>query len=241
MITDKIAEAHYVATEQQVESMARERYNANAVIHTTGETYLRVVVAACQARLGKRPRGRPTADKTGQTSVLELAHQRFYPAILRGVTTPDVEPDESQPHEEQQRRMLARNSRSNYARTSKSELLRYIERGGDLRALDVETVTKRTLRATTAAPESTDKRERQVNRAQGSLLRALRRQAKTDPDQARLACSAALAALQEVLDAIEETDTDKKSVRTTTVSNSSRTSGGHRRTRVGEPLLNRGA
>lgn len=201
---DKIASAHYVANDAQIEALAREQYTATAQVGVANATYLRILVAGCQAELGGR-RGRAPVRPDAQTAVLERVHERFYAAVLRGVTTEDVAPDDTLDRAEKGRRMLERNRRSGFARSAATTLRNYVQAGGDLRALDVETTTKTALQqfvASKAAPD-TDKLGARVARAEKTLLTALKRMAKEDPDRAAEAMEAITEHLQLALGELE--------------------------------------
>ncbi|HXS14452.1 MAG TPA: hypothetical protein VN734_17265 [Acidobacteriaceae bacterium] len=201
---DKIASAHYVANDAQIEALAREQYISTAQVSVANATYLRVLVAGCQAELGGR-RGRAPVRPDAQSAVLERVHERFYAAVLRGVTTEDVVADDSLDRAEKGRRMLERNRRSGFARSAATTLRNYVQAGGDLRALDVETTTKTALQqfvASKAAPD-VDRIGARVARAERTLLAALKRMAKEDPDRAAEAMEAITEHLQVALSELE--------------------------------------
>lgn len=233
-LIEKLEKAHFVATDAQVESLALERYsNAAHAVRADG-TYLRVLVVATQSQVGTRRRGR--LDAAAQTNVLEAVHEKFYAAVLRGVTTPEVAPDDALAQSDRTLRSLERNRRSAFARSAKSTLSAYVRAGGDLRALVASQVTKAALRAAIAPPEPPDKVTRQIARSEGALLRALKRQAKVDPVAAERDIERCIEELQNVLDSLD-TGGDAAAA-TTVVGVTARTP---QRTRVGVPMLNRGA
>lgn len=186
---------HYIATAAQVEQLANERHTSSTLAVKSDETYLRILLAAAQAKLGKsKPRRKPTTDT--QLGVLGQVSAPLYEAVLRGITTDDVAHSDNLEPDESKRRSLVRNSRSGFARSSKSTLKTFITKGGNLRSLDVATVTKRAIRAVFKPAEPVDRVERQVARAQGALLRALARQAKGKPGAAQDAAGRAVDAIQ---------------------------------------------
>jgi hypothetical protein len=239
-ILSKLEHATSIPTDSQIESLALERYNNALVVMRVDSTYLRVLVMASQAQLGKSKRGK--VDAEGQTKVLESVHERFYAAVLRGVTTHDIAIEPGLDPKENTRRSLERNRRSAFARSAKSTLLAYVTGGGDLRALDPNNTSKAGLRKAVEKPEPTDRTERQIVRAKGSLYRALARQARASPDAAREAIETAVEELQALLEQlgpeVEERDEDEAP---TPQPNRRATDQGHARTRVGIPMLNRGA
>lgn len=190
---DNIVKHHYVATDAQVESLAREQYTASAEVARANSTYLRVLVAGCQAELGSK-RGRAPGIES-QLAVLEKVHERFYAAVLRGVTTSDVEPNDALESTERGRRQLERNRRSGFARSAATTVRNYIRSGGDLRGLDVETTTKTGL-AKAFAPSPESKVAGRILRAEKALLRAVKFQARADPTKAAADLEAIIQRLQ---------------------------------------------
>lgn len=237
-IISKLVAAHFVATVAQVETLAHERYATNTAVLQADGTYLRVALVDAQSVLGK-PRGRGTKPNAeAQLEVLGKTNEKFYPAVLRGVTTEDIAVEAGLDPKEQSRRALERNSRSAFARSALSTLTAYVRAGGDLRTLDAETVTKASLRAATAPPEPTDKVARQVQRAAGSLLRAVTRRAREHPDEAREEIGRVMEELQKVLDSLGNGDEEHEE---TTVTTRAPRDTGATRTRVGVPQFHRGA
>lgn len=225
-IIEKIESAHHVATEQQIELLAQNHYTSLAAGARANGTYLKAVIVAAQSKLGKRGR-RPGTDS--QLAVLTGVHERFYAAVLRGVTTPDVAAEEGLERAEKQRRSIERNARSNFARTAMLVLTGYVERGGDLRSLDVTTVTKTTLREFNRPELQGDPLSARTIRAQEGLLRALEKRARGDPAGAKAFAEQAAAALRTLAASI----TVPRETGETTVIGSRRNA----RTRVGVPVM----
>lgn len=222
-VIEKIEASNHVATEQQIESLALNHYTSQTGVARADGTYLKAVIVAAQSKLGKRG-PRPKAD--AQLSVLTGVHERFYAAVLRGVTTPDVAAEENLERAERQRRNLERNARSNFARTAFSVLTGFIERGGDLRGLDLSTVTKGSLREFGRPELSGDPISARAIRSQEGLVRAIAQVARGDPAAAREVAERAIAALRTLLATI----TVQPDVGETTVI-------GSRRTRAGQPVM----
>lgn len=195
-IQQTIAKAHYVATEAQVEDLTVAQWQAASGLEIHNATYLRVTLAQAQAKTGTKARGRHSKD--AQLAVLVAVNAIFYAAVLRGLVKADpaIAQDDALEPPEKSRRALERNRRSTFARTSYRELVGFVERGGDLRTLDVETVSKASLRAFGKAPESKDRTERALERAQGAILRAINRLARGDPGAAVERLDVVIGALQ---------------------------------------------
>jgi hypothetical protein len=229
---ENLAKHHYVATEAQVESLAREQYSAASQMAVANSTYLRVLIAGCQAELGQRRRGPVRAD--AQMEVLEKVHARFYAAVIRGVTTDDVAQDDSLDRTERGRRQLERNRRSGFARSAATTLRNYVRSGGDLRALEVDSVSKGDLQKFVAAHEApgADKFGLRIQRAEKSILNAIKQQARGDPEKAVATLEALLERLQL---ALEQLEPDKTLV--SRPPGEHVTAREHARTRVGEPIL----
>lgn len=238
-ILAKLEKNHWVANEHEVETLARDRYvNAHATAMADG-SYLKITLVAAQANLGKsrkvRAAAAKSADKEAQLQVLKSVHERFYPHVLKGITTDDIAIEDGIDTTESRRRSLERNARSAFARSAYSTLRAYAEAGGDLRALDAATVSKVGLRKALAPPEPTDRIARAIQRSQKALLRAIARQATRNPEAAVETVENAISALQRVLESLE---VEAEETGTTTVVGKDK---GPQRTRVGVPLLNRGA
>lgn len=231
---DKIEKAPQSVTDTQVEHLAREAYTAGTLVKRTGETYLRILTARCQSKLGtvrKGPGRKAAIAKDAQLTVLEEAHEKLYAAVLRGVTTPDVADEPGLEKAERSARALARNGRSAFARQSKSVLLMYINAGGDLRALTPKDVTKTSLRAFAAPTLQADPEER-IERSGDAFVRIVQAQARGDPHRTRAVVERYMEELQKILD---ELDSEDHSATTTIVGKA------HARTRAGQPMLHRPA
>lgn len=228
-------EAHPAgATEAQVEQLAHAMYTAGSQARRADSTYFRVLLIACQAKLGG-PRGRgrrPALDAQAQLTVLEATHERFYAAVLRGVTTEDVAHADGLDTAEKQRRMLERNRRSGFARSAVSTLRAFTEAGGDLRGLDAATASKSAVRAALKPEEPTDKVARQISRSEGALLRAIARQARASPDAAAGTVERLMGELQKVLDDLGTEPEQPEHTATTTILGRAAP---HTRTRAGQP------
>ena len=236
-VQQTIAKANWVATDQQVEQLAAAQYHASAEAEGYNLTYLRVLVVRVQSKVGTKRRGRQLAQDAA-LAVIEQEATPLYAAVLRGITTPDIAPDDTMEPTERSRRALERNRRSTFARSAKTTLVNYVRGGGDIRTLDPASVSKASLRAAIAPPEPTNRTERSLERAQGAWLRALNRLARGDPDAARTRLEAMLETLQARLDALEP-QADVGGQTTTVVAQQPPPR--HTRTRVGVPQLHRGA
>lgn len=174
-IVKSIEAANYRPTHEQLEQLA---FTVTLGLNSRG-TYLRVLAAAVvDANVTKR----------GQIGALNKAHANFYPDILKGVGGNSLDPKE-------------RERRGTFARTSLSTLRSFVRHGGDIRALDLATLTKASLRKATQPAEAADRAERSMSRSNATLVRAARRLARRDPARARELIRHAIEALKEAMPA----------------------------------------
>ena len=163
-VIEAIIKAKFLATEEQVETLAGIVAQGQAA----EGTYLSVLVACSQAELaGKR---KPSKDT--QLAAINTVHERFYPAALRGVGPEDMTDE-------------VRNAKGVRFRTSASDLRHYVKMGGDLRALDAAAVTKAQLRAEGKTVPTGTRAERSLTKAHDALFRGLQRLARRDVSTAR--------------------------------------------------------
>lgn len=181
-VVEAIIAANYMANELQVEQLASQVVAGDEA----DQTYFRVIIAHMQSRLGRPRRGRPPE----QEPVLDMIHQQLYPAALRGVGPEDLDKNE-------------RNRRGTKFRTAASTIRYFIQNGGDIRTVDVSTVTKTGLRRAVQAeeaPEGETRNQRAVRRGQEMMVRNIERMARTDPDMARQQLEAVLNELEDLLE-----------------------------------------
>lgn len=132
----------YLISDAAIATLAKEYVTGIASIEKVRGNYLRALVAHSQAAcFGTK---RLTTEKT--LDLVQKVHERLYGIVLSAITTADIAPDAEAPAEEQHRRALERNRRSNFARSAKSTLDAWIQFGGKLKDLRPEDVTKEGLR-----------------------------------------------------------------------------------------------
>ena len=122
--------------------------------------------------------------------MLESVSQPYYAAVLRGVGPPEIDSRE-------------RTRRATFARTAKATLVAWVREGGDIRALDVATVTKTALRAevSNSRAEKGFNAEQRIERAQAAILDVA---ARATPQEARNYILTVMSALQNALDDLAE-------------------------------------
>lgn len=217
-IIQSIERVNYAANDSQVEQLAHA-----VVLGKRGEsTYLRVLAAHCQSQLG---RGRRRVPTDAQEAIIDRVHAKLYPHVQRGVQANGL--GDELPAAEV-------NRRATFARTSASELRGYVNRGGDLRELIVGELTRAQLRKFGAEVPKGTRAERSLIKSADAVERAARRVARGDPDAAYEAIEATIAKLQAVLASLEEPE-EHGETRTPAADR------GPARTRVGTPMLHKGA
>lgn len=191
----------YAMTDAQVEGLARDIAISNEHLSGGRTTYLRVLVTHIQATLGKVKRGKTVVAQT-QLDVLADVSTRLYAAVLRGITTHDLEPSEGLEQSELTRRSIERNRRSTFARSAKSTLAAWVKTGGDMRSLDADTVTRDPLAAEVRGKRGVNSTAYAIERHRLAIVRLVEREALKDPGGARLDVESTIEALQNVLDAM---------------------------------------
>lgn len=187
-IIQTIERANYAATDTQVETLA----HAVALGRRCESTYLRVLVAHCQAEIGG---GRRKIAADAQEAIIDKVHTRLYAHVQKGVVANGMGSDEMPQAEI--------NRRSTFARSSTSELRGYVQRGGDLRALKVGELTRQFLRKYGRKIPTGTRAERALANGAETVRKALERIAKNDPDSARAKLDALIADLQAILESDE--------------------------------------
>lgn len=221
-IVEMIASANFMADIAQVERLAGNVAEGQVA----DATYLRVVLAHMQANLGKGRRGRrATVDAHSAEVVLDKVHEQFYPAVLKGVGGDELPVPE-------------RHRRATFARSAASTVRYFIRNGGDVRDVDVSTVTKSGLRKLVKPeappPENETRAERAFRKATEVVVSSAQRLlARGDPDIARERIEATLEALEALLTELPE---QPEAGQTTVVASRS----GVRGTPAHAPMLHRG-
>lgn len=215
-VLEKIVRANYAATEADVEQLAHSYLDAISQGQQAGGGYLRILIATAQSKLGT-PKRRSKVDTQAHQVVLREIHARFYPAVLKGITTPDIVDDPTVEPEEARRRVLERNRRSTFARTAKSTLEAFMRAGGDVRMLDPQTITKSAVRqyAVNRAPQDGRSERARIVRAADRIEKALVALRASSPSEAAVL-------LEALLDRFEglqqhEPEADRRHAESTTI------------------------
>lgn len=205
-IEDKIEAKGYVATEHDVELLAAAHMvNVDQAKRTDG-SYLRILVAALQARFnGLKSRKRATpADLKAHSDHVAETHTKLYPHVVKGVTTPDILDDETLDADTRRARAAIRNARATFARSAASTLQLFIRAGGDLRGVDVLSVTKTQLRTWAVAAAGPTPRGEVILAAVKRLERDVLAMAADDPDGAHSAVEGCIERLQKILGELDD-------------------------------------
>lgn len=187
-LSNSIESKQFVATEQQIEALAVAVYEGQQLVGT----YLRTLVVAVQAVLGK---GRRKIEPRAQVEAVDAIGAKFYGWVRAGlqraaggaITDREL------------------TGRAMFARVAASALRKYAAGGGDIRAIDAAEVTRRDLRPEHKEdiPDGTPRAERAGLRAVAALENAVKRMARRDRDEARVFLESALDRLQVALDELE--------------------------------------
>lgn len=198
-VLDQLIKSHFMATDEQIETLARLNLTSIQGLDNVRGAYLKAVVSGVQraAKPGKRP-----ASQIAE--VLDTVHERYYAAVLRGVVSKEIADEEGLSQEEKTFRSLERNRRSNFARTAKNTVANFIKAGGDIFTLDAMTVTKTELHAFAVSVKSratggTATPEHKAVLASSRLEEAARELADDDKDKAIQTVQEAMARLANLL------------------------------------------
>jgi hypothetical protein len=168
-IVETIVKANYSANAGQLELLA-----AAIVLGDMADvTHLRVLLHNMQSKLGRPRRGK----QPPQEPVLDAVHEEMYPHLLKGVGPDDMDQTE-------------RHRKANRFRSNASTVRFFIRNGGDVRGVDVATVTKSGLRrAVQSSGETSTENETRTQRGfrthAAAVLSAAQRLARGDPEDAR--------------------------------------------------------
>lgn len=199
-IVKTIASANFMATAVQVERLAAQVVDGQEA----DGTYLRVLLAHMQSKLGRARMRRHAKDSEAVTELLNAIHNDLYASVLRGVGPEDLDSKE-------------RNRRATFARSAASTVRYFISKGGDVREVEVPTVTKGSLRRSVEpekgeAPEGETRMDKSFRKAQDALLEAAKRlMARGDPqDTARI--EGLIEQLETLLEGAEEEQQPQRDV-----------------------------
>jgi hypothetical protein len=207
-IEDKIERAHYIVGEREVEMLAAAHQALTEGASRISGSYLRILLAAAQEKFGKVAKGPLTeADLEVHAAFLVETHSSFYKAVIRGVTTPDIADVEGLKLEELRARAVERARRGTFARTAASTITSFIMAGGDIRTIDVSTVTKTGLRLWTfenAGGAVASTYAKKVGAAVTRIRKIALAVMKEDPEEATRLVSECMEELQRVLDELSD-------------------------------------
>jgi hypothetical protein len=203
-IETKIEKAHFTVTEQDIELLAQTRVTSDEATKRMDGTYLRILVATMQGDKeiglwGRGKRALAPADIEAHRAKLADIHAKFYPAVLRGVTTADVADKDGLAPEDRRERARVRNSRATFARSAASTLQAFIKLGGDVRKLDPKTMKKMDLQRFIIEHREPTAPAAQLESTANRLIKDAADLLAADPDAGRVQVEHAIAALQALL------------------------------------------
>lgn len=154
-VENGLASKHYLASPDEVATLARSYVDSSGRVGHVRASYLRVLVAHAKALLidavgGPRRVARATVE--AQQEALRDADARLYAIVQEAVIGRELALTDDLPTDERRKRVLERNRRTNFARTAKTTLARFIDRGGNLATVNPDTATKTQLTAGSTSP-----------------------------------------------------------------------------------------
>jgi hypothetical protein len=151
-VLSRLEARQYLATDADIAALTETYVNSQDRATTVGSSYLKVLLAGVQRELGdgvemapKKYTNLTPEAAAAQRAALNTVHDRYYAIVTRVAVTPDIVDDEDLVQEERAERALARNRRTNFARTAKSALMAWLKVNGDLTELPVLQTTKAQL------------------------------------------------------------------------------------------------
>lgn len=171
-LNEKLIQSSFVASDAQIEALAVTVRQGNEL----SGTYLKCLTAAIQAALGKSRR--KVAPET-QVAAVNKIHggktEGFFGSVCRGLQAGG---------ELAQAELY---SQARFALSAASALRCFAAEGGDIRTLDVPTLTRRQIRPERGetVPAGTSKAESIMLRAQSRIISVAERVAKKDRGEAR--------------------------------------------------------
>lgn len=203
----------YLLTDTQVGELALLYVSHQQAIEQVSGAYLKVFVAGIQVELGlkqpvlsAKPGKAPRHDEKEiqrQLAAIEIVHTRMYEAVSKAVITDELKDNPELPRGERGARALARNARTNFARSAASTVRTFVRNGGDIRQLVIKTLTKRGLQEAAASRSTVVSETVQLTkRAEGAGKRsmlAMKRLAQHDEALARSRIEALMTELGQLL------------------------------------------
>jgi hypothetical protein len=193
-IVETIAASHFLADEGQVSRLTYAVLEGQAA----DVTYFRVLLAHVRQKVGRRA-------NVNAEAVLDKVHDKFYPIVLGAVGPESMKEAD-------------RNRKATFARSAASTIRFYIRQGGDVREIDLSTVTKSGLRSSVQTTEQEIEGETKADRAFRKLekryLTSIQRYvARGDPDQVTEHIEQVIAQLEALLqEESEETQAQQPEV-----------------------------
>lgn len=200
-LNEKLTQSGFVASEAQIEALAVGVANGEEL----AGSYLRILCVAIQAKLG---RGKRKVSAESQVSAVNEIHgdrnTGFLGAVCRGLLHAGPLPAD----------VLM--SRARFALSAASALRRFAAEGGDIRALNAATLTRRQVRPERgdSIPVGTSRTEATMLRAQARILSVAERLGKKDAPEARRLLEEIIDALSSELDKLADGNAE---VPTTTI------------------------
>lgn len=185
----------FVGTPADMEALTQDSIQAARTGRTVRGTYLKVVVAVTQAELDISVRRRAVKmpqpneeEMRGQMRVMVAVHKRFYAVVLKVA------------RENKPRNAVEMNKWTNFARSAKAKLKRWMLAGNDIRALVPAKLTHADLEVSRANRGWTrDRFQKRAGKWAGHLVAAATAYAKEDTQTAIATLESAVAQLTALL------------------------------------------
>lgn len=133
-ILETTREANWRITDEELGSLVAHKGASDAVSDALGDDYFRVLL--------RRTKDTVANESKTPIDAVESVGQAMLDVVNSKLITPDIAPNKADSKEEKARKTKIRQSKTVFARTAKRTLKAYIERGGDLDALDPKTCGK---------------------------------------------------------------------------------------------------
>lgn len=185
----------FVGTPADMEALTQDSIQAARTGRTVRGTYLKVVVATTQAELDISVRRRTVKmpqpneeEMRGQMRAMVAVHKRFYASVLKVA------------RENKPRNAVEMNKWTNFARTAKAKLKRWMLAGNDIRALVPAKLTHADLEVSRPSRSWTrDRFQKRAGAWVGHLVAAATAFAKEDTETAIATLESAAAQLTALL------------------------------------------
>lgn len=136
-ILETTRENDWRVSDDELGSLVAHKGASDVVSEALGEDYFRVLL--------RRTKDTVKNDSVSPLDAVETVGKRMLDIVNEKLITPEIAPNPADSSEEKARKTKIRQSKTVFARTAKRTLKEYIERGGDIDALEPSTCGKNTV------------------------------------------------------------------------------------------------